>query len=200
MIAVLKTGVEEAQQQNLINWLEGMGLKVHISEGEFHTVLGLIGDTSRVDMDLLEGLEIVESVRRISEPYKKANRKFFPDDTVVDVSGVKIGKGNFAMIAGPCSVESEEQIILVAQQVKAAGANILRGGAFKPRTSPYDFQGLKADGIELLLKAKAATGLPIVSEIMNANHLPLFEEVDTGRHRYRFRWFPPDKLFAHGWA
>ena len=178
MIAVLKNGVEKLQQENLINWLEGMGLKVHISEGEYHTVLGLIGDTSIVDMDLLEGLEIVESVRRISEPYKKANRKFFDDDTVVDVSGVKIGKGHFAMIAGPCSVESEEQIILVAQRVKAAGANILRGGAFKPRTSPYDFQGLKADGIELLLKAKEATGLPIVSEIMNANHLPLFEGVD----------------------
>ena len=113
MIAVLKTGVEKAQQENLINWLEGMGLKVNISEGDFHTVLGLIGDTSRVDMDLLEGLEIVESVRRISEPYKKANRKFFHDDSVVDVSGVKIGKGNFAMIAGPCSIESEEQIILV---------------------------------------------------------------------------------------
>ncbi len=178
MIAVLKNGVEKLQQENLINWLEGMGLKVHVSDGDMHTVLGLIGDTSRVDMDLLEGLEIVESVRRISEPYKKANRKFFPDDSVVDVSGVKIGKGHFAMIAGPCSVESEEQIILVAQRVKAAGANILRGGAFKPRTSPYDFQGLKADGIDLLLKAKEVTGLPIVSEIMNANHLPLFENVD----------------------
>ncbi len=178
MIAVLKNGVEKFQQESLINWLEGMGLKVHVSEGDMHTVLGLIGDTSRVDIDLLEGLEIVESVRRISEPYKKANRKFFPDDSVVDVSGVKIGKGHFAMIAGPCSVESEEQIILVAQRVKAAGANILRGGAFKPRTSPYDFQGLKADGIELLLKAKEVTGLPIVSEIMNANHLPLFENVD----------------------
>ncbi|MBQ9743051.1 MAG: 3-deoxy-7-phosphoheptulonate synthase [Ruminococcus sp.] len=178
MIAVLKSGVPQAQQENLINWLEGMDIRVHISEGDFHTVLGLIGDTSKVDIDLLEGLEIVESVRRISEPYKKANRKFFPDDSVIDVSGVKIGKGNFVKIAGPCSVESEEQIILVAQQVKAAGANILRGGAFKPRTSPYDFQGLKADGIELLLKAKKATGLPIVSEIMNANHLPLFEEVD----------------------
>lgn len=178
MIAVLRPGTPAEQQENLINWLQGMDLKVHISEGEFHTVLGLIGDTSRVDIDLLEGLEIVESVRRISEPYKKANRKFFPDDSVIDVSGVKIGKGNFVKIAGPCSVESEEQIILVAQKVKEAGANILRGGAFKPRTSPYDFQGLKADGIELLLKAKQATGLPIVSEIMNANHLPLFEDVD----------------------
>lgn len=178
MIAVLKPGVPQAQRENLITWLEGMGLKVHISEGEFQTVLGLIGDTSRVDMDLLDGLDIVDSVRRITEPYKKANRKFFPDDTVVDVSGVKIGKGNFVMIAGPCSVESEEQIIEVAKRVKAAGANILRGGTFKPRTSPYDFQGLKADGIELLLEAKRETGLPIVSEIMNANHLPLFEDVD----------------------
>ncbi len=178
MIAVLKPGVPQAQRENLIAWLEGMGLKVHISEGEFQTVLGLIGDTSRVDMDLLDGLDIVDSCRRITEPYKKANRKFFPDDTVVDVSGVKIGKGNFVMIAGPCSVESEEQIIEVAKRVKAAGANMLRGGTFKPRTSPYDFQGLKADGIELLLEAKRETGLPIVSEIMNANHLPLFEEVD----------------------
>lgn len=178
MIAVLKTDVPQAQQENLISWLEGMGLKVHVSQGEFHTVLGLIGDTSRVDMDLLEGLEIVESVRRISEPYKKANRKFYPDDSVVDVSGVKIGKGHFVTIAGPCSVESEKQIILVAKKVKEAGAQILRGGAFKPRTSPYDFQGLKADGIELLLEAKRETGLPIVSEIMNANHLPLFENVD----------------------
>ena len=110
MIAVLKNGVEKLQQENLINWLEGMGLKVHISEGEYHTVLGLIGDTSRVDMDLLEGLEIVESVRRISEPYKKANRKFFDDDTVVDVSGVKIGKGHFAMIAGPCSIEVKSRL------------------------------------------------------------------------------------------
>lgn len=178
MIAVLKPNVSSEQKENLINWIESMDIKVHISDGEFHTVLGLIGDTSKIDIDLLEGLDVVESVRRISEPYKKANRKFFPDDTVVDVAGVKIGKGNFAMIAGPCSVESEEQITLVAQKVKAAGANILRGGTFKPRTSPYDFQGLKADGIDLLVKAKKITGLPIVSEIMNANHLDLFEDVD----------------------
>lgn len=178
MIAVLKPNVSLEQKENLINWIESMDIKVHISDGEFHTVLGLIGDTSKIDIDLLEGLDVVESVRRISEPYKKANRKFFPDDTVVDVAGVKIGKGNFAMIAGPCSVESEEQITLVAQRVKAAGANILRGGTFKPRTSPYDFQGLKADGIDLLVKAKKITGLPIVSEIMNANHLDLFEDVD----------------------
>lgn len=178
MIAVLKTNVSLEQKENLIKWIESMDIKVHVSDGEFHTVLGLIGDTSKIDVDLLEGLEVVESVRRISEPYKKANRKFFPDDTVVDIAGVKIGKGNFALIAGPCSVESEEQITLIAQKVKASGATMLRGGTFKPRTSPYDFQGLKADGIELLVKAKKITGLPIVSEIMNANHLDLFEDVD----------------------
>ena len=124
------------------------------------------------------GLDIVDSVKRVSEPFKSANRKFHPLDSVIDVSGVKVGGGNFAMIAGPCSVESHDQIISIAQDVKAAGANMLRGGAFKPRTSPYDFQGLKADGLELLLEAKKITGLPIVTEIMNANHLPLFENVD----------------------
>ena len=137
-----------------------------------------IGDTKVVDVELLESLEIIESVKRISEPFKNANRKFHPDDTVIDVNGVKIGGGNFALIAGPCSVESEEQIIEVAQKVKAAGADVLRGGAFKPRTSPYDFQGLKDEGIKLLLEAKKETGLPIITEIMNANHLPLFENVD----------------------
>ena len=178
MIAVLKPNTSEQQVQNLISWLESMNLGVHVSRGEFQTVLGLIGDTSKVDIDLLEGLDVIESVTRISEPYKKANRKFHPEDTVVDVAGVKIGGGHFGMIAGPCSIETEEQIIEVASRVKAAGANILRGGAFKPRTSPYAFQGLKADGIELLREAKYVTGLPIVSEIMNANHLPLFEDVD----------------------
>ncbi|MEA4823387.1 MAG: 3-deoxy-7-phosphoheptulonate synthase [Clostridiaceae bacterium] len=178
MIAVLKPNTSEQQMQNLITWLESINLGVHISRGEFQTVLGLIGDTSKVDIDLLEGLDVIESVTRISEPYKKANRKFHPEDTVADVAGVKIGGGSFAMIAGPCSIESEEQIIEVACRVKAGGAHILRGGAFKPRTSPYDFQGLKADGIELLREAKRATGLPIVSEIMNANHLPLFDDVD----------------------
>ena len=178
MIAVLKPNTSEQQVQNLISWLESMNLGVHVSRGDFQTVLGLIGDTSKVDIDLLEGLDVIESVTRISEPYKKANRKFHPEDTVVDVAGVKIGGGHFGMIAGPCSIETEEQIIEVASRVKAAGANILRGGAFKPRTSPYAFQGLKADGIELLREAKYVTGLPIVSEIMNANHLPLFEDVD----------------------
>ena len=178
MITVLKPGVTAAQREQLIVWLKGQGLDVHVSEGQNYTVLGLIGDTSHVDMDLIGSLDIVESVKRVTEPYKQCNRKFHPDDTVVDVSGVKIGGGHFAMIAGPCSVESESQIIEVARAVKKSGATLLRGGAFKPRTSPYDFQGLKADGIELLLEAKKETGLPIVTEIMNANHLPLFEDVD----------------------
>jgi len=179
MIAVLKQNTTVQQRENLINWLKGMNIGVHISEGEYQTVLGLIGDTSKIDIDLLEGLDVIETVTRISEPYKKANRKFHPDDTVVDINGVKIGGGHFAIIAGPCSVENEAQIIEVAKRVKASGASLLRGGAFKPRTSPYDFQGLKAEGIELLLEAKKETGLPIVTEIMNAAHLPLFEEVDV---------------------
>ncbi|MBO5928679.1 MAG: 3-deoxy-7-phosphoheptulonate synthase [Clostridia bacterium] len=178
MIAVVKQNVEEEQLQNLIDWLQTQNVAVHISRGENHTVLGLVGDTSHIDMELLENLDIVERVTRISEPFKNANRKFHPRDTVVDVSGVKIGGGNFAIIAGPCSVESREQIVEVARRVKASGASLLRGGAFKPRTSPYDFQGLKAEGLELLKIAKEETGMPIVTEIMSASHLPLFEDVD----------------------
>ena len=178
MIAILKHGTTPAQTQHLIDWLGRMNLDVHVSEGSEVTVLGLIGDTSRVDMELLSSLEIVESVKRVSEPFKQANRKFHPNDTVIDVGGVKIGGGHFAMMAGPCSVESEEQIIEIAKAVKASGANILRGGAFKPRTSPYAFQGMKGEGIELLLKAKAETGLPIVTEIMNISTLDLFNDVD----------------------
>ncbi|MBR6795378.1 MAG: 3-deoxy-7-phosphoheptulonate synthase, partial [Clostridia bacterium] len=178
MIAVLKQGTDEQKMNSLIDWLRARGLDVHISRGEFHTVLGLIGDTAHLDTELLESLEIVESVKRVSDPFKSANRKFHPDDTVVSVGDVKIGGGHFTVMAGPCSVESPEQIAEVASRVKAAGASVLRGGAFKPRTSPYDFQGLKAEGIELLLHAKRETGLPIVTEIMNAAHLPLFEDVD----------------------
>ena len=178
MIAVIKPGVTEEQLNNLIDWFKSQGLRVHLSQGEYRTVIGLIGDTTKVDTDLLSGLDIIESVTRISEPFKNANRKFHPDDSVVDVGGVKIGGGNFAFIAGPCSVESEDQIVEIARAVKASGASLLRGGAFKPRTSPYDFQGLKADGIDLLLKAKEATGMPIVTEIMSTEHLPLFENVD----------------------
>ena len=178
MIAVLKHGTTALQTEHLVQWLKNMDLYVHISEGKEVTVLGLIGDTSRVDMELLGSLEIVESVKRVSEPYKQANRKFHPRDAVVQIGDVKIGGGHFAMIAGPCSVESEEQIIEVANAVKASGADILRGGAFKPRTSPYAFQGMKEKGIDLLLKAKAATGLPIVTEIMNISALDLFADVD----------------------
>ena len=178
MIAVLKHGTTPAQTQHLIDWLKNMNLDVHLSEGKEVTILGLIGDTSRVDMDLLKSLEIVADVKRVSEPYKQANRKFHPKDTIIQCGDVRIGGGYFAMIAGPCSVESEEQIIEVAKAVKESGANILRGGAFKPRTSPYAFQGMKGEGIKLLLEAKKETGLPIVTEIMNINTLELFYDVD----------------------
>ena len=179
MIVILKHGVDKEMRLPLINWLQGQGLGVHISDGDYQTVLGLIGDTSHVDMDLIASLGIVDSVKRVSDPFKCCNRKFHPEDTVVEVGGVKIGGGNFAMIAGPCSVESEEQIVAVAKAVKEAGAAMLRGGAFKPRTSPYDFQGLKGTGIELLKIAREETGLPIVTEIMSIEHLPLFEDVDV---------------------
>ena len=178
MIVVLKNGVEKEKQDQLMDWLKGQGLNIHVSHGVYQTVLGLVGDTSRIDMDLIGSLGIVDSVTRVTEPFKCCNRKFHPDDTVVEVGDVKIGHGNFCMIAGPCSVETEEQIVAVAKAVKASGANMLRGGAFKPRTSPYDFQGLKAEGIELLKIARQETGLPIVTEIMGVEHLPLFEDVD----------------------
>ena len=178
MIAILKSGTTPAQTEHLIHWLKNMNLDVHVSQGEEFTILGLVGDTSRVDMELLSSLEIVETVKRVSEPFKQANRKFNPVNSVISIGNVKIGGGNFAMIAGPCSVESESQIIQVAMEVKAAGADILRGGAFKPRTSPYAFQGMKDEGIRLLLKAKEATGLPIITEIMNVRTLDLFEDVD----------------------
>ena len=178
MITVIKPGVSDQQVENVISWLKMQGVDVHISKGSEYTVLGLIGNTNTIDVDLLESLEIVESVKRVSEPFKQCSRKFHPDNSVIEVGGVKIGGGNFCVMAGPCSVESEEQIIAVAKSVKAAGAQVLRGGAFKPRTSPYDFQGLKAEGIELLLEAKKETGMPIVTEIMDASYLPLYEEVD----------------------
>ena len=178
MIAVLKHNATVQQRDHLISWLEGQGLEVHISEGAEYTVLGLVGDTSRIDAELLESLAIVQSVRRVSEPFKKVNRKFQPSDSVIELGGAKIGGGNFCLIAGPCSVETHDQIIEVAEGVKAGGADVLRGGAFKPRTSPYDFQGLKAEGLRLLSEAKKVTGLPIITEIMNIEHLPLFEDVD----------------------
>jgi len=178
MIVVLKNQTAAEQENHLITWFEEQGLRVHISRGEYSTVLGLIGDTTRLDTELIEGLDIVDTVKRITEPFKKVNRKFHPDDSIIDVGGIKIGGGNFAIIAGPCSVESEDQVCSIARDVKAGGATLLRGGAFKPRTSPYDFQGMGGVGLDLLLEAKQQTGMPIVTEIMNANHLPLFENVD----------------------
>ena len=179
MIIVVKNSCEQAQLDNLLEWIKELGLDVHTSRGETSTVLGLVGDTTRVDMDLIASLDIVEKVQRVQESYKNANRKFHPADTIVDVNGVKIGGLNFQVIAGPCSVESESQIIEVAKAVKASGATMLRGGAFKPRTSPYAFQGLKGTGIELLLKAKRETGLPIVTELLSVNDLDLFKDVDV---------------------
>lgn len=179
MIIVVKNSYEEKQFNNLVDWIKELGLDVHVSRGETSTVLGLVGDTSRVDSDLISSLDIVEKVQRVQEPYKNANRKFHPEDSIVDVNGVKFGGVNFQVIAGPCSVESEEQIIEVAKAVKQAGATMLRGGAFKPRTSPYTFQGLKDTGIELLLKAKKETGLPIVTELLSVSHLDLFKDVDV---------------------
>lgn len=179
MIAVLKNGTSNEQREGLCKWFENMGLSCHVSVGEFHTIIGLIGDVSKVDIEMLESLSIIERVTRISDPFKKANRKFHEEPSVIDVSGRKFGGGNFQIIAGPCSVESREQIITVAKAVKASGATLLRGGAFKPRTSPYSFQGLRGEGIKLLLEAKKETGLPIVSEIMNINDLDEFAEIDV---------------------
>ncbi len=181
MIAVLKNGTTAVQRENLIKWLTSQGLQVHVSEGAFKTVLGLIGDTAKVDIDLLSGLDIVEQVTRITEPFKNANRKFHPEDSVISLSGAdaSIGGGHFALIAGPCSVESEEQICTVAKAVKQAGASFLYGGAFKLRTSPYEFQGLGEEGIKLLLKAKEATGLPVVTELKSIEPLDQFADVDV---------------------
>ena len=179
MIVVLKHNVQDEKRDQLVEWLKQQGLTVHISEGDYQTVLGLVGDTTRVDMDLIESLGIVDSVKRITDPFKKSNRKFHPDDTIVEVGDVKIGKGNFVVIAGPCSVETEDQIVTVAKAVKASGADMLRGGAFKPRTYPYDFQGLRGEGLRLLEIAKQETGLPLVTECMGVDDLPLFENVDV---------------------
>ena len=179
MIIVLKDQVNEKQVKNLTDWLEGIGFQLHLSQGQNRTIIGLIGDTSRLDTDVISSLDVVESVKRIQEPFKSANRKFHEDDSVIDCGGVKIGGGHFQIIAGPCSVESREQIISVARSVQKSGAGLLRGGAFKPRTSPYAFQGLHEQGLELLKEARKATGMPIVTEIMEASHLPLFEDVDV---------------------
>jgi len=179
MIIVLKQKYEQRQFDNLLKWLDGLNLKTTLVKGEQSAILGLIGDTSVVDIDMIKAIDIVESVRRIQEPFKAANRKFHPDDTIIDVAGRKIGGGNFMVTAGPCSVESREQILDIAAKVKESGAAMLRGGAFKPRTSPYAFQGLRAQALELLYEAKKETGLPIVTEIMNVNHIDMFKDVDV---------------------
>ncbi len=179
MIVVLRKGTTEEQLENLLAWLRCQGVEPDVSKGTDVTIVGLVGDVSRIDTELVEALDIVDSVKRVTEPFKAANRKFHPEDTVVELdNGVKIGGGSFTYMAGPCSVESEEQIIGIARRVKAAGAQMLRGGAFKPRTSPYSFQGMGADGIKLLLEAKKETGLPIVTELMDIGHLDLFADID----------------------
>lgn len=178
MIVVIKKNQNPKQIENLTNWIKGLGLGIHASEGENSTIIGLVGDTSKVDIDLIRSLDIVESVSRIQEPYKNANRKFHPDDTIIDVAGHKIGGENFQIMAGPCSIESESQVIEIAKAVKESGATFLRGGAFKPRTSPYAFQGLRESGLDLLRKAKKETGMPIVTEIMSERYLDAFFDVD----------------------
>ena len=179
MIILLKKDISQNQIDSLTERLKELGVQADVSKGSSHTIVGLVGDTSAVDVDMLNALDIVESVQRVQDPFKKANRRFHEDDTIIELSnGTKIGGGNFQIMAGPCSVESEEQIIDVAHTVKAAGATILRGGAFKPRTSPYAFQGLGAKGLRLLTLAKKETGMPIITELMDASHLPLFEDVD----------------------
>ena len=179
MIVILKKHPDEKQLNNLMAWLKSLNIAIHPSEGATHLVLGLVGDTSVVDIDLLRALDIVEDVKRVQEPYKNANRKFHEEDSVIPVGNTQVGGGVFSVIAGPCSIESEEQLCLIAAAVKASGATMLRGGAFKPRTSPYAFQGMGAEGLELMKLARAETGLPIVSEIMDASQLPLFDDVDV---------------------
>lgn len=179
MIVILKPHAAPEKVQELKQLLQSQGLEIHSSTGREASLLGLIGDTSKVDIEALGSLDIVESVKRVTEPYKLANRKYHTDDTVITLEGgQKIGGDHFSVFAGPCSVESYDQIVYTAQRVKAAGAQFLRGGAFKPRTSPYAFRGMRAEGIHLLLEAKAATGLPIVTEIMSPNHLEMFADVD----------------------
>lgn len=179
MIVVLKQNPNQTQLDYLVNWLESKNISIHTSIGDSHMILGLVGDTSKLDADLISALDIVESVKRVQEPYKNANRKFHPEETVIKVGNTQIGGGTLTLMAGPCSVETEEQMIAVAKAVKASGATMLRGGAFKPRTSPYAFQGLGAEGLRLLQLAKKETGLPIVTEIMEISQLPLFDDVDV---------------------
>ena len=180
MIIVLKVGYTEAELNEILEFLQVRGLKVNVSHGRQRCVIGVIGDVTIIDPDEILAYSYVEKVMNVSEPYKKANRLFHPADTIVDVNGSKVGGKYLGIMAGPCSVESEEQIVEVAKAVKASGANFLRGGAFKPRTSPYSFQGLELQGLELLKIAKQETGLPIVTELMSAEYLDRFvEDVDV---------------------
>lgn len=180
MIVTIKKEYDAKQMDNLLEWIKTLGLSAHVSRGDNSTIVGLIGDTSKVDIDLLRSLDMVESVTRIQEPFKNANRKFHPQDTVVDVRGHKIGGGHFTVMAGPCSVETFDQVLSIAKDVKKAGAGLLRGGAFKPRTSPYAFQGLGEKGIDILKQVSDEVGLPFVTELMSEKFLDLFvEKVDV---------------------
>lgn len=179
MIIILKKGADERQLDNLTALLKSKNITPHVSVGEVHTIIGCVGDVSRVDTGLIEALDAVESVQRVQDPYKAANRKFHPADSIVDCGGCKVGGGHFQVIAGPCSVESEEQLLGIARAVKAAGATMLRGGAFKPRTSPYAFQGMQEEGMKILSAAKKETGLPIVTELMSFDKIDCFNDVDV---------------------
>ena len=179
MIILLKKDAEQSQVENLLTLLRMKNITPSVSVGQMQTLIGCVGDVAHIDPGLIEALDVVESVQRIQEPYKAANRKFHPEPSVIDCSGVKVGGGHFGVIAGPCSVESEEQVVTIARAVKAAGADMLRGGAFKPRTSPYAFQGLGKKGIEFLLTAKKETGLPVVTELMSFDVIDLFNDVDV---------------------
>ncbi len=179
MIVILKRETDSDQVENLINWLKAQEIDVHMSQGSTETIMGLVGDTTKIDIDLISALDIVEDVKRVQEPYKKANRKFHPENTIIKVGNTQIGGGNLTIIAGPCSVESKEQVCTIAKLVAEAGATMLRGGAFKPRTSPYSFQGLGALGLDYLREAREQTGLPIVTEIMNVEDLKYFEDIDV---------------------
>ena len=179
MIIILKRNADPQKLEVLKDWLHSQDLTVHEVNGVHSTIFGLVGDTTKVDMEMIRAMSIVEDVRRVQEPYKCANRKMHEEDTVIDVHGVKIGDGSFCIMAGPCSIESPEQILGIAREVKAAGATMLRGGAFKPRTSPYAFQGLREEGLKLLLAAGKETGLPVVTEVMDISQLKYFDDVDV---------------------
>lgn len=179
MIVVLNNGSDKEKIAILKGKLKALGFEIHESKGMDTVLWGLVGDTSIIDADYLMANEVVKDVKRVQEPYKAANRKMHPSDSIIEINGRKIGGGHFQVIAGPCSIETEEQITKVAMDVKKSGAHLLRGGAFKPRTSPYSFQGLQNDGLKLLLKAKEATRLPVVTEVMTPEHLELFDDVDV---------------------